>query len=347
MANNTMKEIAQVLLDAKSVLIFPHINMDGDAVGSAAALCRQLRKLGKDCWVLAEDAIPGNLTFIGRGLFTTDQDCIKNADVSICVDCGSVSRFPQRKKKFLEGKTTVCIDHHHTTEYFCDYNYVDSDAAATGELIWALLKEMDAQPDAATGEAIFAAITTDTGNFQYSNTNKNCHLIMAELYDWGVDTNKASVEIYENERLEKLQITVKALNTMEIIGSPLCQAAVAHITLADMEDCGAESAETDGVIDKLRSLRGVEYAAFLKEKEPGTIRVSMRAKRRGNVAEIASKYDGGGHIKAAGCSLHMSMEEALAVIKKELSDAALIIASETEEETVKKNNLTKPDKQND
>ncbi|MBQ1229168.1 MAG: bifunctional oligoribonuclease/PAP phosphatase NrnA, partial [Firmicutes bacterium] len=252
---------------------------------------------------------------------TADHDLIKNADVSICVDCGDVSRFPARKEKFLQGKTTVCIDHHQTTSEFCDYNYVDPAAAATGELIWALLKEMGAEPDAEIGQAIFAAIATDTGNFQYSNTTKNCHLIMADLYDWGVDTNKASVEIYENERLEKLQITVKALNTLEILGSDFNKAAFAHITLADMEDCGAEPAETDGVIDKLRSIRGVEYAAFLKEKEPGVIRVSMRAKRRGNVAEIASKYQGGGHIKAAGCTLYMSMEEALAVMKKELEEA--------------------------
>ena len=321
MANNTMKEIARVLLDAQSVLIFPHINMDGDAVGSSAALCRELRKRGKDCWVLCEDAMPGNLVFIGQGYMTADHDLIKNADVSICVDCGDVSRFPARKEKFLQGKTTVCIDHHQTTSEFCDYNYVDPAAAATGELIWALLKEMGAEPDAEIGQAIFAAIATDTGNFQYSNTTKNCHLIMAELYDWGVDTNKASVEIYENERLEKLQITVKALNTLEILGSDFDKAAFARITLADMEACGAEPAETDGVIDKLRSIRGVEYAAFLKEKEPGVIRVSMRAKRRGNVAEIASKYQGGGHIKAAGCTLYMSMEEALAVMKKELEEA--------------------------
>ncbi|MBR5229935.1 MAG: bifunctional oligoribonuclease/PAP phosphatase NrnA [Firmicutes bacterium] len=322
MTNNTMKEIAEVLLNARSVLIFPHINMDGDAAGSAAALCRTLRTRGKDCWVLTEDDMPGNLKFLDKGLFTKDHDAIKEADISICVDCGAFSRFPQRKEKFLEGKTTVCIDHHHTTEQFCDYNYIDSRAAATGELIWALLEEIGNEPDLEVGEAIFTAITTDTGNFQYSNTNKNCHMIMAKLYDWGVDTNKASVEIYENERLEKLQITVKALNTMEIIGDGDRKAAVAHISLADMKSCGAEPAETDGVIDKLRSIRGVEFAAFLKEKAEGTIRVSMRAKRRGNVADIAAKYDGGGHVKAAGCTLYMSMDEALDVIKKELEAAA-------------------------
>ena len=319
MINNTMKEIADVLRAAGSVMIFTHINMDGDALGSATALCKGLRSLGKEAYILIEDRIPAYLGFLDKGYCTYDQDVLKNADVSVCVDCGDFTRFPLRKEKFLEGKTTVCIDHHRTTAKFCDYNYVDPDAAATGELIFALLKELGCGPDVETGEAVFTAITTDTGNFQYSNTNKNCHLIMAELYDWGVDPNRASVEIYENERLEKLVVTVKALESLEIIGGG--KGAVAHLTKEEMDKTGAAPDETDGVIDRLRSISGVEYAAFLKEKEPGVIRVSMRAKRLGNVAEIAARNNGGGHIKAAGCTLEMSMEEALATIKKELEEA--------------------------
>ena len=213
----------------------------------------------------------------------------------------------------------MCVDHHGTTQNFCDYNYVDSGAAATGELIYALIKEMVPEADVETGEAIFAAITTDTGNFQYSNPTKNCHLIMAELYDLGVDTNKVSVEIYENERQEKLMITTKALSTLEIFGGGF--GAIAHLTLEDMKEIGAEPFETDGVIQKLRSISGVEYAALVKEKEPGVIRVSMRAKRRGNVATIASELGGGGHVKAAGCTLNMPLDEAVNLVKSKLSEA--------------------------
>ena len=319
MINNTMREIADVLKAAESVLIFTHINMDGDALGSAAALCKGLRSMGKESYILVEDQIPAYLGFLDNGYCTYDQEVLKNADVSVCVDCGDFSRFPKRKEKFLEGKATICIDHHRTTSEFCDYNYVDPDAAATGELIFALLKELGCGPDIEAGEAIFAAITTDTGNFQYSNTNKNCHMIMAELYDWGVDPNRVSVEVYENERLEKLVVTVKALESLEIICGG--KAAIAHLTKAEMDKTGAAPDETDGVIDRLRSISGVEYAAFLKEKEPGIIRVSMRAKRLGNVAEIAARNNGGGHIKAAGCTLEMSMEEAIDVIKKEFEAA--------------------------
>ena len=319
MANNTFKEIAEVLLKAEKILIYPHINADGDAVGSAAALCHTLRRLGKTAYVLIEEQLPANLRFMDKGYFTFDEKVIEHPDVSVCVDCGDFGRFPMRREKFLSARTTVCVDHHGTTQNFCDYNYVDSGAAATGELIYALIKEMVPEADVETGEAIFAAITTDTGNFQYSNTTKNCHLIMAELYDLGVDTNKVSVEIYENERQEKLMITTKALSTLEIFGGGC--GAIAHLTLEDMKEIGAEPFETDGVIEKLRSISGVEYAAFVKEKEPGVIRVSMRAKRRGNVASIASKLGGGGHVKAAGCTLNMPLDEAVNLVKSKLSEA--------------------------
>ena len=215
MANNTFKEIAEVLLKAEKILIYPHINADGDAVGSAAALCHTLRRLGKTAYVLIEEQLPANLRFMDKGYFTFDEKVIEHPDVSVCVDCGDFGRFPMRREKFASARTTVCVDHHGTTQNFCDYNYVDSAAAATGELIYALIKEMVPEADVETGEAIFAAITTDTGNFQYSNTTKNCHLIMAELYDLGVDTNKVSVAIYETERQEKLIITTKAYSTIE------------------------------------------------------------------------------------------------------------------------------------
>lgn len=319
MARSTLKEIAQVLLNAQRILIYPHINMDGDAVGSAAAICRTLRKQGKTAYVIIEDDIPANLKFMDEGCFTFDQNIVEDADVSMCVDCGDFGRFPKRREKFLQGKTTVCVDHHGTTEDFCRFSYVDPKAAATGELIYALIREMGVEPDVKTGEAIFAAITTDTGNFQYSNTTKNCHLIMAELFDLGVDTNKVSVEIYENERPEKLMITTRALSRLEILGGG--RGAVTHITFSDMEEIGAMPFETDAVIEKLRSLAGVEYAAFLKEKEPGVIRVSMRAKRQGDVAKIAAELGGGGHIKAAGCTLNMTIDEAVTLMKEKLEKA--------------------------
>ncbi len=105
------------------------------------------------------------MAFLDRGYCTSDQNIVEKPDLSICIDCGDADRFIRRKEKFQQSPITICIDHHGTTEFYCDYNYVDSKAAATGELIFKLLRAMDLPLDREMGGAIFAAITTDTGNF--------------------------------------------------------------------------------------------------------------------------------------------------------------------------------------
>ena len=316
--NNTYKEIAQVLEEAQTILLYPHVSADGDALGSCAALCRALRMKGKEAFILVEEELPLNLAFLDKGYCTEDPDVLADVDVSFCVDCGDATRFPGRIDKFAQGKTSVCIDHHHTTTEFCEYNYVNPDASATGELVFDLLKEMGISRDIEIGEAIFAAITTDTGNFQYSNTTKRCFEIMTELFDWGVDTNKVSVQLYENIRLERKIIETMAFSTMEMLGGG--KGALAFVTEKMILDSGALSEETENVVRELRCIAGVEYAAFLKEKGPKTVRLSLRAKSYGDVAAIAEKFGGGGHVKAAGATLNMPIAEAIVRVRAELEN---------------------------
>ena len=319
MKNNTFTEIAKILAEKQNILIYPHINMDGDALGSAAALCKGLRDLGKNCYVLIEDDIPGNLLFLDKGYTTCDQNIMDKADISICVDCGVEKRFPKRAETFRQADITVCIDHHATTQYICDYNYVDSSRAATGELIYDLLCEMGVKIDKEIGEAVFAAITTDTGNFQYSNTSKRSHEIMAALYDAGIDANGISIELYENMRIEKILIENRVLSTLEILADG--KAAICYMTEAMLEETGATGDETDGVVQKMRSISGVEIAAFLKEQGEGRVKASLRSKRYADVAAIAADFGGGGHIRAAGCTLECGMEEAMTRIKEKIKES--------------------------
>lgn len=314
--NNTFKEIAELLDKAQKILIYSHVSPDGDAIGSSVALCRALRLKGKEAFVLVDEELPLNLAFLDKGYCSENLEIIDDVDLSVCVDCGDFTRFPDRKEKFMQAPTSVCIDHHHTTKQFCDYNYIDPDASATGELIFDLLEAMGTQPDEEIGEAIFAAITTDTGNFQYSNTTRRAFEIMAELCEWGVDMNKVSVEIYENIRIQRKIIESMALSTLQLICDG--KAAVAFVTEKMIEESGAFSEETENVIKMLRSIAGVEYAAFLKEKGPETVRLSLRAKTYGDVAAIAEKFDGGGHIKAAGATISLPIEKAVEAVICEL-----------------------------
>ncbi len=178
---------------------------------------------------------------------------------------------------------------------------------------------MGAKPDKETGEAIFAAITTDTGDFQYSNTQKKSHLIAAQLYDWGVDFNRVSVEIYENVRLAKIRLKSRAMETLKIIGGG--RGAVVTVSRDMLEETGALMEESEGLAQDLRSISGVEYSAVLKEYGPKAVRVSLRAKREGDVSKIAARLGGGGHIKAAGCTLNTDLDTAVSMVEKEIEKA--------------------------
>lgn len=318
MKNNTIKELCQRLNLAENILIFPHVSMDGDALGSAVALCRSLRLLGKNAYILLEDDIPLNIEFLDKGYCTYDES-IMAPDLCVCVDCGAVDRFPKREAVFFSGKETMCIDHHGTSTHICDYNYIDGDSPATGQIMFQIVKELGITGDAEIGEAIFAAITTDTGNFQYSNTNRDSHLITAELMGWGIDTNKVSVAIYQNIRLERMLIESKVMSTLITVADG--KGAIAYVSQKMLDESGADMSETEDCVALLRNIRGVCFSAFLKEMDENTVKVSLRAKRDGDVAAIAQKYGGGGHTKAAGFTINDTLENAIQVVKKELRES--------------------------
>ncbi len=317
--NNSMKEIGQQLMAAESVLLFPHINMDGDALGSCVALCLALRNAGKKAAILVEEDVPEYVGFLDNGYCTQNHEIFGIPDVCMCVDCSETKRFPGREETFLKGKTTVCLDHHFTGEPFADYNYIDGSVAATCELAYQLLVEMGLEITTEIAEAIYTGISTDTGHFQYSNTTKQTHMIAAELLDMGIDHNKITVLLYQSTRLEKLRITARVLDNMEVFADG--RGAIAHASQAMLEAEGVTMEDTEGAIDLIRNIKGVEIAAFLKEREENVIKGSLRAKTYGNVAEIAGKFNGGGHIKAAGCTFYTDLETARTQLKAAIEES--------------------------
>lgn len=317
MKNNKLIDIAAKLIEADKILLYTHVLMDGDTLGSSVALCKALRKKGKTAYILIEDSIPAYLAFLDKEYCTFDCNVIDKPDICISVDCSDIDRFVKRKKKFLEGKLSICIDHHTTNNFFADLNYIDQHASATGEIIFKLIKLMDVEIDVEMAEALYTAITTDTGNFQYTNTTKNTHLIAAKLFDIGIDLERVSVELYQNIRHEKLKITKLVLNTIEMLCNG--KANIAYVTKNMLETSGATMDETEGIIETLRNISGVEISAFLKESDENEIKVGFRAKTYGDVAAIAMSFGGGGHKKAAGCTLNTSMDTAIKLVSKAMA----------------------------
>ena len=335
-----LKTIVSKLISAKTILLYPHVGIDGDAVGSCVAIAKALRAMGKTAYALYAEDLPHNLEFMatdgeGRPYFTNDPEIIsdEDLDISMAVDCGGWDRFRPYEDKFRAAKTTLCLDHHGTsifteengeTHGIADISVIDPGAAACGVLAFDLIRELQTMtdveliPDKEIGEALFAAITTDTGNFQYSNTNRKCYEVMAEISDWGADTNSVSVEIYESERIQEVQIRSRAMDHMTMISGG--KGAISYVSKEDLEEIGVLAGETDSIVKVMRAIGGVEVVAFLKEKEHNMIRVSYRSKSFADVSVMAASHNGGGHRKAAGCTLYMPVGEAVELVTEEIRE---------------------------
>lgn len=313
MKNNTMKEIAEALSGAESIDILTHLMMDGDAIGSAVALCLALRKEGKKANVILEDGIAEYLQFLEYGCCTDVEQAEGGSDVCVIVDCGTASRFRKRKHIFDSAKLRICVDHHETTDPIADLNYIDPASAATGELIYALLGEMGAEVDKDIASCIFAAVATDTGNFMYSNTTKRSHEVVSALYDTGFDAYSVSMQLYENEPYRKIALHGDVVSQAERYADG--KLIMAKVSRAKLEEHGAGFEDTEGIVSILRSIRGVEAAALVKEKKPDEIKVSLRSKEYVDVAKAASNFEGGGHKRAAGCTIRTDLDSAYEMIR--------------------------------
>lgn len=317
--NNSLGEIAGELKKAKRVVIFPHMNVDGDAMGTASSICLGLRSLGVDSYVYLDESVPNNLDFLEAGCSTGDPDIVDGDTTVLMVDCSSVSRIGRRKEAFQRGGRSVCIDHHSMGEgdTTFDMDHIEPDSAACSELAYLLLKEMGVELDLAMANCLFAGISTDSGNFQYSNTTARTHIIAAELFDVpGFDPKVVSSLVYERNSFSSMKMSSLVVERARFMcGGKL---VYGEIAMADLEETGAHMNETDGIIQRLMSIDGVEAAVIFKETKPDLVKVSMRARSWLNVGDVAQRLGGGGHVRAAGCSLKMALDQAEPVVLDEL-----------------------------
>ena len=296
--NDVITEIEK----AQKILIFTHVNMDGDAAGSAAALCHVLRMLGKEAWIIVEDKFPEYVSFLDRSLFVSEAPYLQ--DLSIAVDLGDDSRLENRVELFYKAKSCIVIDHHIKGDASFKFNgVVDHSAAAAGLLVYELVNALELRfgkelLDKETATALYTAILTDTGGFKYDSTGAECFRIAADLVEKGADNAFIANHVFDNKPLA--QIRIDALAVDRAVFSSGGKGVVSIITLEDMEKLGALPEYTENAVNVLRSLVGVEIVALIKERAPGFYKISFRAKEYADVRSIAQGFSGGGHMKAAG-----------------------------------------------
>ena len=304
------------------VVLLTHTNMDGDAMGSASALCSAIRKLGKRCVVLLEDDIPGYLGILNRDDNRAGEPpyFVKSmpfkAELAIVLDCGDEKRIEKRLDVFRNAELRLCVDHHIQTESFADYSVVDPDLAATGLLVYELILALGVSIDVQIAEDLYVAIVTDTGRFKYSNTTAHVHRVVADLYQYGFDHVRLCNAIFDSFPMSQIKAEGIATDNMVLFADG--KGVISSISLSEMKQAGASYDQIDTCIDRIRIVEGTEIAAFLKEKEENVIKVSLRAKSYADVNRVAKALGGGGHERAAGATLYTGLDEAKKILIAEM-----------------------------
>jgi phosphoesterase RecJ-like protein len=318
-ANASFEQIGEVLRDYQSFVLISHVRPDGDAIGSQLALGFALMAAGKTVRLINEDGLPDNLAFMsGSEKIELPPAEPMEVEVAIALDTATKPRLGERALHAASrAKIWLNIDHHISNPGYGDLNLIDSASPATGQILYQLITALDLPLPAESRDAIYVAVSTDTGSFQYPSTTAKTYRMAADLIDRGLDVGTINSNIYDNYPYRRVELMRALLNTLEISKDGL----VANWDLRDQMriNLALQPEDSEGLIDIIRAIRGVQVAVFFEELVDGKIRVSMRSKdRRYNVCEIAMTFGGGGHALAAGIRMTGPLEEAKLLVLGEI-----------------------------
>ena len=315
-----LDRIAEAVKLSEKIAILPHIAADGDALGSSFALALVLTGMGKKADVLLEENVPLLYAFLpGIGLSSVYNKDDVHYDLAMALDCGDLERLGSRRKVFGTVEKTVNIDHHKTNTGFAELNHVDTSAAATGEIIFDFVRLLGQIPGKDAATSLYAAISTDTGGFRYSNTTPHTHEIAAELIKLGVDVADISQRVFDINSYGKVKLMGAAIRSLELFEDG--KLAMMTITNEMARDTGAKEEDSDGVINVARNIRGVEAAVMLRQLDSGEIKVNLRSNNYVDVAVIAARYSGGGHKRAAGFTAEGDLDQIRDAVIHDLKEA--------------------------
>ncbi len=308
MANLTRAETALFLMERDRYAIITHRRPDGDTLGSAAALCLGLRALGKTAWILQNPEITGKYAHLHRGLTKTEPG---SQDTLISVDVASENMLPDCFQPFA-NRIALRIDHHGTASSFTPWELVDPEAAACGEVIYELLTRLGVSLDVAMANALYTAVSTDTGCFRYANTTAETFRVAAACAAVSPDLFMINQVLFDTNSLSRLRLQGWIVENARFLEGG--QIAVCALSLELERQLGLTEDDMENVSGFPRSIEGVKIAATLRETPEGEAKLSIRAVPGYDAAAICAKFGGGGHKGAAGANLKLPLAEAVEAV---------------------------------
>jgi phosphoesterase RecJ-like protein len=317
--------VAAALREHDRFFVTTHENPDGDALGSLLAATLMLEELGKDAvmYLYGDAPIPTEYQFMELERLTRafPEDAAER--VLVAVDCANEDRIGHDLDLVRGAPLTINIDHHHDNTRFGDLNLIVAGASSTGEVLRDVLQELDLPLTPEIAEALYIALVTDTGRFQYANTTPKALRLAAELVDAGADVHSIFQQVYESVQFQKLKLLARALERAQVYEGG--RIVVSYLLRTDFSELSAPDPYSEGIIDYLRAVEGADMAVLIRE--PPRLsgperRISLRASTDElDVSAIARKSGGGGHRQAAGFSSEASVEEITDFVRREFRAA--------------------------
>jgi phosphoesterase RecJ-like protein len=305
-----MFDLTTELKEARRVAVAGHIRPDGDCVGSCTGLALYLRAnfpnlTAVDVYL---ESVPERFRFLkDTELIRREVDEEAEYDVFFALDSGDRERLGKAAVYLNSAKKTICIDHHISNHGYGMIQYIDPHASSTSELVFTLLKEEKITKE--TAEALYLGIAHDTGVFQYSCTSSRTMEIAGKLMDKGIEFTKILDQTYYQKTYLQNQILGRALLESMLLLDRQC--IVSAVRKKDMDFYGVTSEDLEGIVSQLRNTSGVEVAVFLYETANQEYKVSLRSNNRVDVNKVASYFGGGGHVRAAGCTMQGNVHDVL------------------------------------
>ncbi len=317
-----IQRILDGIRESQTLCVVGHVRPDGDCIGSQLGLALALQNQDKKvvCW--NQDPLPAKLAFLDTHKIYQPPRAGRKFDCVIATDCASFERLGQTGEHIKNRKLFINIDHHASNTRYADLNWVSAKQPSTGELIFRLLESANWAVTPPIADCLFAAVSTDTGSFQYPTTRPATFNVASKLVERGADLAKVCHEVYQSYPLSRVRLLKHVYNHFHLTHED--RTAYFWLKPADYARTGARPDDSEGLIDHLRAIQPVVVACLFEEIDPGLIRISLRSKsERVDVNLIATKFGGGGHSAAAGARLPgkpLSIQrQVLAAIKKALN----------------------------
>ncbi len=294
-----MNSVIDLIKKADTIAILGHDSEDADAVGSCYAAKLAFLDMGKKAECYFSDIPEMRLDFLGKSFLLYDENSIPKVDLCLCLDTADLTRIGKRKAIFDLAKMTACIDHHQTNVGFADANYIDAKAPATGEIVYELLCKMGVLVTKEIARNLYAAISSDTGSFKYSNVRPKTMEIVSELLKLQINHAEIARNLFDKEPLSLIKFKGEIMNNIEQHLCGKLNVVIASKELFSKYD--VKEKDSGDIVNIARGVDGCEVAVSVRETDE-KIKISFRSNGKYNVAEIAARFGGGGHAMAAGAS---------------------------------------------